>query len=72
MTLLFGFLFYKENGETMNRIHVMRLPPCPNTTKKKQQRQYTGGGSCSDSFPFTERNKSDRKLCDVDRTPVAV
>ncbi|URE44625.1 hypothetical protein MUK42_31661 [Musa troglodytarum] len=62
----------RENGETMNRIHVMRLPPCPNTTKKKQQRQYTGGGSCSDSFPFTERNKSDRKLCDVDRTPVAV
>ncbi|URE46404.1 Glycosyl hydrolase family 17 protein [Musa troglodytarum] len=45
MTLLFGFLFYKENGETMNRIHVMRLPPCPNTTKKKQQRQYTGGGT---------------------------
>ncbi|URE44626.1 hypothetical protein MUK42_31661 [Musa troglodytarum] len=35
----------RENGETMNRIHVMRLPPCPNTTKKKQQRQYTGGGT---------------------------
>lgn len=45
MTLLFGFLFYKENGETMNRIHVMGLPLCPNTTKKKkQQRQYTSGG----------------------------